>query len=53
MIVADQMLYLSSSTDADAPGKHRALIEQAFAAKELGVNAVEVTGGKATISTQR
>ena len=52
MIVADQMLYPSDTTDSDAPGKHRALIEQAFAAKELGVNAVEVTGGKATISTQ-
>ena len=52
MIVADQMLYPSDTTDSDAPGKHRAMIEQAFAAKELGVNAVEVTGGKATISTQ-
>ena len=27
----------------DAPGKHRAMIEQIFAAKELGVNAQEVT----------
>ncbi|CAN5682598.1 hypothetical protein BH20ACI4_BH20ACI4_09230 [soil metagenome] len=52
MIVADQMLYSSDSTDADAPGKHRSMIEQIFAAKELGINAVEVTGGKATISTQ-
>jgi Zn-dependent metalloprotease len=52
MIVADQMLYPTDSTDADSPGKHRAMIEQLFAAKELGVNAVEVTGGKATISTQ-
>ncbi|MEO7672830.1 MAG: M36 family metallopeptidase, partial [Pyrinomonadaceae bacterium] len=52
MIVADQMLYSSDSTDSAAPGKHRALIEQSFAAKELGVNAVEVTGGRATISTQ-
>ena len=52
MIVADQMLYPTDPTDADAPGKHRAMIEQIFAAKELGVNAVEVTGGKATISTQ-
>ncbi len=51
-IVADQMLYPTDSTDADSPGKHRAMIEQLFAAKELGVNAVEVTGGKATISTQ-
>ena len=52
MIVADQMLYPSDATDPDAPGKHRAMIEQIFAAKELGINAVEVIGGKATISTQ-
>ena len=52
MIVADQMLYPSDSTDASAPGKHRAMIEQIFAAHELGVNALEVSGGKATISTQ-
>lgn len=52
MIVADQMLYPSDAADPDAPGKHRAMIEQVFAAKELGINAVEVSGGKATISTQ-
>ena len=52
LIIADQMLYPSDATDPDAPGKHRAMIEQIFAAKEIGVNAVEVTGGKATISTQ-
>jgi hypothetical protein len=52
MIVADQLLYSSDPTDADAPGKHRALIEQMFASKELGVNAVEFSGGRATISTQ-
>lgn len=52
MIVADQMLYSSDPTDATAPGKNRALIEQIFAAHEMGVAAVEVTGGKATISTQ-
>jgi hypothetical protein len=51
-IVADQMLYPSDSSDPDAPGKHRAMIEQIFAAKELGINAREVTGGQATISTQ-
>ncbi len=51
MIVADQMLYSTDTTDPDAPGKHRAMIEQIFAAKELGINAVEVTG-RATISTQ-
>ncbi|NNE66082.1 MAG: hypothetical protein HKN33_05900 [Pyrinomonadaceae bacterium] len=52
MIIADQMLYPSDSTDPSSPGKHRALIEQVFAAHELGVNAVGVTGGRATISTQ-
>lgn len=52
MIIADQMLYSSNPTDETAKGLHRALIEQAFAAKELGVNAVEMVGGKATISTQ-
>ncbi len=52
MIVADQMLYPSDSTDPTAPGKNRALIEQIFAAHEMGVNAREVSGGQATISTQ-
>lgn len=52
MIVADQMLYSSDASDPAAPGKHRAMIEQVFAAHELGINAVEVTGGQATISTQ-
>lgn len=52
MIVADQMLYPSDSADPDAPGKHRAMIEQVFAAHEMGINAQEVNGSKATISTQ-
>ena len=53
MIVADQLLYPTDSTDASSPGKHRALIEQIWAAKELGVNALEVdSSGHATISTQ-
>ncbi len=53
MIVADQMLYPTDSTDLASPGKHRAVIEQVLAAKELGVNAKEVdASGKATISTQ-
>ncbi|HYP52977.1 MAG TPA: M36 family metallopeptidase, partial [Pyrinomonadaceae bacterium] len=52
MLVADQMLYPADATDASAPGMHRALIEQIFAAHELGVNALEVTGGRATVSTQ-
>ena len=52
LIVADQLLYSSNPTDATAPGMHRALIEQLFASKELGVNAVEFSADKATISTQ-
>ena len=52
MIVADQMLYPSDSSDPTAPGKHRAIIEQIYAAHEMGVNAREVAGGLATISTQ-
>lgn len=52
MIVADQLLNSSDVNDADAPGKNRAMIEQIFAAKELGVRALEVSGGVATISTQ-
>ena len=52
MIVADQMLYPSDSTDPSAPGKNRALIEQIYAAHEMGINAREVSGGTATISTQ-
>jgi hypothetical protein len=52
MLIADQLLYSSNTADPEAPGKHRALIEQIFAAHELGVNAREVTGGVATISTQ-
>ena len=52
MIVADQMLYPTDISDPDAPGKNRAMIEQIFAAHELGVNALEVNGGQATISTQ-
>jgi hypothetical protein len=52
MIIADQSLYPSDPTDPSAPGLHRALIEQVFAAHELGINAKEVVGDKATISTQ-
>ncbi|HTK38534.1 MAG TPA: M36 family metallopeptidase [Pyrinomonadaceae bacterium] len=52
MIVADQMLYPTDSTDPSSPGRHRAMIEQIFAAHEMGVNSREVTGGTAAISTQ-
>jgi Zn-dependent metalloprotease len=52
LIVADMLLYSSNPTNETAPGMHRALIEQLFAAKELGVNAREYSAGKVTISTQ-
>jgi hypothetical protein len=52
MIIADQSLYPSDPTEPSSPGLHRALIEQVFAAHELGINAKEVVGDKATISTQ-
>ena len=51
MLVADQMLYPTNPSDADAPGQNRALIEQVFAAHEMGVNARETVANYATIST--
>jgi hypothetical protein len=51
LIIADQMLYSTNPADADAPGQNRALIEQVFAAHELGVNARETVANYATIST--
>ena len=52
MIVADQLIYPSDAANPTAPGKHRAMIEQIFAAHEMGINAQEVNGGRAIISTQ-
>ncbi|MGI9106614.1 MAG: M36 family metallopeptidase [Pyrinomonadaceae bacterium] len=53
MIIADQSLYPSDATNPDAPGLHRALIEQVFAARELGVNAVAPNSeGRQAISTR-
>ncbi|HXG86259.1 MAG TPA: M36 family metallopeptidase [Pyrinomonadaceae bacterium] len=52
MLVADQMLYPTDSVDPTAPGRNHAMIEQIFAAHELGIGAREVDGGKATISTK-
>ncbi len=52
MLIADQSLYPSDASDPSSPGLHRALIEQVFAAHELGINAREVVGDKATVSTQ-
>jgi len=52
LIIADQSLYPSDPTDPDAPGIHRALIEQVFAARELGVNAAAPNSeGRQAIST--
>jgi hypothetical protein len=53
MIIADQSLYPSDATDPDAPGQHRALIEQVFAARELGANAAAPNSeGRQTVSTK-
>jgi fungalysin metallopeptidase (M36) len=52
LIIADAALYSSDPLDPDAPGIHRALIEQVFAARELGINAAPPADGKQTISTQ-
>lgn len=53
MIIADQSLYSSDPSDPDAPGQHRALIEQVFAARELGTNAVAPNAeGRQAISTR-
>lgn len=51
MITADAFLYPSDPLDPQAPGLHRALIEQVFAAHEIGVNAAAPVGGRQTIST--
>ncbi|MFY9572198.1 MAG: M36 family metallopeptidase, partial [Blastocatellia bacterium] len=51
-IIADSALYSSDPLNPDAPGIHRALIEQVFAARELGINAAPPADGKQTISTQ-
>jgi hypothetical protein len=53
MIIADQALYPSDATDPEAPGLHRALIEQVFAARELGANAAAPnSAGRQTVSTK-
>ena len=53
MIIADQSLYSSDPTDPDAPGQHRALIEQVFAARELGANAAAPNSeGRQAVSTK-
>lgn len=52
MILADQMLYPSDPLDLQAPGLHRALIEQVYATHEIGANAAAPVGGRQTISTE-
>jgi hypothetical protein len=54
MIVADSFLYPTDATDPNAPGMHRALIEQVFAAHELGKNAVAPANASSaqTVSTE-
>lgn len=52
MIIADSMLYASDPLDPDSPGIHRALIEQVYASRELGLNAEAVNGGRQVISTR-
>lgn len=53
LIIADQSLYSSDPSDPDAPGQHRALIEQVFAARELGANsAAPNSAGRQTVSTK-
>ncbi|MDT4968063.1 MAG: hypothetical protein QOJ64_2800, partial [Acidobacteriota bacterium] len=51
MLIADSMLYSPNPADPDARGQNHALIEQIFAAHELGVNARETVANYSTIST--
>ena len=51
MLVADQLLYPTDSSDPDSPGRHEALIWQVFASHEIGINAMAPRGGAVTIST--
>jgi len=52
MILADAALYPSDPTDPDSPGIHRAVIEHAYAAREIGFNAEAPVGGRQVISTR-
>jgi len=51
VLIADAALYPSDPLDLTAPGRHHALIERVFAARELGVNAKAPLGGRQTISS--
>jgi hypothetical protein len=50
-LIADAVLYPEDPLDPATSGRHRALIEQVFAARELGTNAAAPVGGRQTIST--
>ncbi|SEL27700.1 Fungalysin/Thermolysin Propeptide Motif [Colwellia chukchiensis] len=51
VLIADAMLYPANSVDAQSLGKHHALIERVYAARELGKNAQAPLGGVQMIST--
>lgn len=51
LIIADDVLHPVDALDPASPGRHRALIERVFAAREIGVNAAAPSGGRQTIST--
>lgn len=50
-LTADAMLYPTNSVEANSLGRHHALIERVFAARELGLNASAPLGGVQMIST--
>ena len=51
VLIADSVLYPTDPLSLDAPGRHHALIERVFAAREIGSNAEAPVGGRQTIST--
>lgn len=51
VLIADAALYPSDALDLTAPGRHHALIERVFAAREMGANAKAPVGGRQTVST--
>ena len=51
VLIADAALYPTDPLDLTSPGRHHALIERVFAARELGANAKAPLGGRQTIST--
>ncbi|ASP49657.1 M36 family metallopeptidase [Cognaticolwellia beringensis] len=51
VLIADAMLYPANSVDANSLGRHHALIERVYAARELGKNAQAPLGGVQMIST--